>query len=150
MKSYNVILNSVNSIQNGVGYNNCIYNFDWSVLENRAYYVHFTYIGEVNNLDGLSIALVSSDFIGNQNTFQATATSTSSQTSNILGFIKPYILGASSFLLAEDNTNPPIYINSRPQNNIFNVRIINNDGNLFSPVVSELAPYILNLRFVPV
>ena len=150
-ESYNVVLNSIITIGASVSFNDVNYAIDWSFLPEQPYYVHFTYFGEVNNLDGNKIASLYVDFGAPSNTYYCNLT-TSSTTSQFMGILKPYVLGTSSFLLAEDNTNPPIYLNSRPKNNQFHVQILDNEliPNVFTPTTGNLGAYIVHLRFVPV
>lgn len=148
MKSYNIILNSTNGTQLNGSNNEIQYNFDWSILEDKHYNVHFSFVSEVADLNGSKIALVEIN-LGSNNTFILN-NNTVANTTNIIGFVKPYILGSNSFLLSEDNTNPPTYIYNRPYNNIFTIRFIDNDGVLFTPNLGSFPSYILHLRFVPV
>jgi hypothetical protein len=148
-ESYNVILTSSKPYETPASNNDVNYAIDWSFLPDQPYNVHFTYLVGLNNLDGSKVANIFVDFGCTNNTYTA-SNAVSSQNSNYLGVLKPYVLGGSSFLLAEDNTNPPIYIGERPRNNIFNVSIFDLSHTLFTPTSGSLASYRLNLKFVPI
>lgn len=147
---YTVVLNSLNaSSKPGTGANICNYRFNWQVLPDQPYEIHMTYIGEVNNIDATTLAMVYCDLGVVPNVYEA-RTTTQALSSNYLGFLESYIVGANSYLHAEDQTNAPIYINGRPRNQEFQVRILNNDGNPFTASgATALGEYIINLRFIP-
>lgn len=148
-ESYNVILTSSKPYETPASNENVNYAIDWSFLPDQPYNVHFTYLGGLNNLDGSKIANLYVDLGCVNHTYQASNT-VANPSSNYLGVLKPYVLGASSFLLSEDNTNPPIYIGGRPRNNIFNVSIRDLSDAFFTPTSGSLAGYRLNLKFVAV
>lgn len=148
---YTVVLNSLNAAsKTGTGANICNYRFNWQVLPDIPYEVHMTYMGEVNNIDDTTIAMVYCDLGVPTNVFEA-KTTTQALSSNFLGFMESYIVGANSFLHAEDGTNAPIYLGGRPRLQEFQVRVLNNDGNPYTASgATALGEYVLCLRFVPV
>ena len=148
---YNIVLNSINAYAStGTGSNTCSYRFDWSVLPDVPYEVHITYMGEVNNIDDTKLAMVYCDLGVPSNVFEAKITTTA-VSSNYLGFMETYLVGANSFLHAEDGTNPPVYFAGRPRNNEFTVRILNNDGQPYTAAgATALGDYLINLRFIQV
>ena len=148
---YTVVLNSLNAAsKTGTGANICNYRFNWMVLPDIPYEVHMTYMGEVNNVDDTTIAMVYCDLGVPSNVFEA-KTTTQALSSNFLGFMESYIVGANSFLHAEDGTNAPIYLGGRPRLQEFQVRVLNNDGNPYTASgATALGEYVLCLRFVPV
>lgn len=150
---YTVLLNSVlASAVGGTGANTRTYNFDWTIMPDVPYEVHFTYIGEANNLDYTSLPLVYVDFNVSTNVFEPTNVGgrTGARTSQYIGFLESYLVGANSFLHAEDGTNTPIYLAGRPCNNYFTVRVLNNDGTQFTAGgASALGEYILTMNFYP-
>lgn len=147
--SYNVVISTNDYISSNSNFNSLNYGIDWTFLPDQPYNVHFTYLGGINNLDGTEIANLFIDFGSVGYTYQA-GNKINKLTTNFLGVLKPYVLGATSFLLAEDNTNPPIYIGSRPVNNIFTVNILDNQNTLFIPTTGSLAEYKLVLKFIPI
>jgi len=148
-ETYNVILTSTKPFGTPAGNNDVDYAIDWSFLPDQPYNVHFTYLGGLNNLDGSKVANIFIDLGCVNHTYHASNV-VASPVSNYLGVLKPYVLGASSFLLSEDNTNPPIYIGGRPRNNIFNISIRDLSDALFTPTTGSLSSYRLNLRFVAI
>jgi hypothetical protein len=147
---YTVVLNSLNAYsKTGTGANICSYRFDWTTIPDVPYEVHMTYMGEVNNIDDTTIAMVYVDLGVPPNVYEA-RTATVALASNYIGFLESYIVGANSFLHAEDGTNQPISINGRPRNNDFTVRVLNNDGNPFTAFsATALGEYVICLRFIP-
>ena len=147
-ESFNVVIGTGSFFQSLGSFNNLLYAINWDFLPEQAYNVHFTYLGGPNNLTGDELANLFIDFGASNNTYNA-GSSVNAVKSNFLGVLKPYILGGSSFLLAEDNTNPPIYLSSRPRNNVFQVTLYDNTGGLFNPTTGALAEYKLMLKFIP-
>ena len=147
---YTIVLNSLNAATTtGTGANTCSYRFDWSQLPDCPYEVHFTYIGELNNIDYSTLPMIYIDFQAQSNVYEARA-SNAVLMSQYLGFLQTYLVGASSFLHAEDGTNAPIYLAGRPSNNQFNVRVLDNGGNPFTAAgATALGPYILTMTFYP-
>jgi hypothetical protein len=153
-KVVNVILNSNNAIT-GSTTQKATYFMDWgSILEdNTPYYLHFTYIGGKNTIDGTNLATIYADF-QTSNKFNTSSSQFASST-QMLGFLKPIVfVGASNFgyFQAEDNTNVPTYLTSRPQNNNFAISIFNNANPpaLYldqTAVPANPAAYILILSF---
>jgi hypothetical protein len=83
------------------------------------------------------------------NVYEARATS-QALSSNYIGFLESYIVGANSFLHAEEGTNVPIYFGGRPRNQEFSVRILDNAGNPFTASgATALGEYVIALKFVP-
>ena len=127
-KIVNVVLNSNNALT-GSTTQSANYFMNWgSILEdNTEYYLHFTYIGGKNTIDGANLATVYANF-NISNKFNTSEKQSASSTT-MLGFLKPIVfVGASNFgyFQAEDNTNVPTYLTSRPQNNNFNISIFDN------------------------
>jgi hypothetical protein len=146
-KSYNVVLNSTNKISSGASLSECKFGFDWSVMQDGEYDVHFTFISKVMNLSTNDVACINVN-LGSQNVFQATS-NVSASTTNFLGIAKPYLVSTTSYLLSEDNTNPSISLNGRPRDNHIDVRINNNDNiTLFAPTTGSMADWVLQLQFI--
>ena len=145
MKSYNIILNS----NNGVGSNNSqkTYYFDWSQLVQGKYELTFSYVGQLNNLTGGSIPLIYID-IGQQGNIEVL--SNGYKNGIYLGFLKPYVLGTTSYLYSNDGENGSIILGSRPVQNNLTVSILNNSSTQTSFTDSNSQPpanYILSLKF---
>jgi len=94
--------------------------------------------------------MIYSDLFSSSNTYVATnqAGRTGAGTSNFLGVAYPYIVSTTSTLHAEDSTSPPIFINSRPNNNQFTVSIVTNASGA-STAYPSLPAWVLVLSFVP-
>ena len=89
--------------------------------------------------------------LGTSNTFQTKSQIYSAVRTHCIGSL---FVGYSTSLLnslyANLSTNPPIYLNSRPNNNTVNVSILTNTGALWldkagTPVA--IGDYVLNLNF---
>lgn len=147
---YTIVLNSLNAAsKTGTGANICNFRFNWQVLPDVPYEVHMTYMGELNNVDATTIAMVYCDFGVPPFVYEA-RTTTQALSSNYIGFLESYIVGANSFLHAEDGTNVPIYLGGRPRNQEFQVRVLNNDGNPFTASgATALGEYVIALKFIP-
>lgn len=146
-KSYSVILNSTNKISSGATLSECRFGMNWGILPEGEYEVHFTFISKVMNLSTTDIACINVN-LGSSNVYQAGA-NTSASTLNFIGIAKPYLIGTSSYLLSEDNTNPPIYLNGRPRDNFIDVHIEANDNiTNFAPTTGSMADWILQLQFI--
>lgn len=151
LKTTQVVLTTSNYISGSTN-NNAKFSIDWnSVLKPYIpYKMHFTYLGGQNVYNGTKPAFVSIDF--NTAVYQA-GTSVSAINSNLIGFLAPVIIQPGSntvYLQAQTNTNEPVYLERRPLNSIFNVRIVDIDGNLWTdnattPAVP--ASWVLTLHF---
>jgi hypothetical protein len=151
-KIVNVVINSNNAISGSTN-NNATYNIDWgSILKPRqAYKLHFTYTGQPNTFTSATkLAQIMIDF----NLEQYTTTSTSgAPTTMTIGCLRSiYLNGTTNYLFSDDINNPPIYLESRPQNNTFRVQVMTNDAtpvpwtdNTGTPAVN--GNYILILSF---
>jgi hypothetical protein len=146
-ETYNVVLNS--NLAGGT-VNDATFNFDWSVLPDRNYTVHYSYNTANMSIATGKVCLISSDLFATSNTFIAGAQTgrTTAQSSNILGVAYPYIYGATSALHADDSTAPPMYINTRPSLNQFTIQIKTADA---TPIdYPSLGAWVLVLHFRPV
>lgn len=145
-ESFTVVLNS--NLASGT-VNEATFNFDWSVLPDRNYVVHYSYNTTNMNIATGKVCIISSDLFASSNTyFAGSQTSrTSSLTSNFLGVAYPYIYGAVSALHADDSTAPPLYLNTRPTSNQFSIHIKTADA---IPVdYPTLGAWVLVLQFTP-
>lgn len=148
---YTITLNSLSAYQSPVLSNNTrVYNIDWSaIMPDQPYEVRFTYLGENNNIGYARLPLVYCDF-GNTNVYAPTTGDSRAPTSQFIGFIRSFVVGTTGYYNTESETNMPIYLNSRPRNNVFTVRIVDLDNIPFVPFGgANLQPYILTLNFYP-
>jgi len=145
-KSYNVVLNSTNKISSGASLSDCRFGMNWGILPEGEYEVHFTFISKVMNLSTTDIACINVN-LGSSNVFQAGA-NTSANTLNFIGIAKPYLVSTTAFLLAEDNTNPSVFLNGRPRDNYIDVIINANDNvTLYAPTTGAMLDWVLQLQF---
>lgn len=146
-ESYTVLLNS--NLSTGT-LADAQFNFDWSVIPNRNYLVHYSFNTANMNITTGKVCLISSGLFSNANCYFAGAQDirTASQSTNVLGVAYPYIYGATSALHADDSTAPPIYLNARPTLNQFTIHIKTADA---TPIdYPNLGAWVLILRFTPV
>lgn len=152
-QTYTFVFNSLAGVKAGLSANDIQYNIDWSVMPDQPYTIHMTYLGENNNIDGITVPMVYADLLAPRNVYEAGSplARTQASSSNFLGFVQMYLLGGQSFLHAEDGTNAPIYISSRPRNNQPRIQVLNNNvpQTGFIPGAGNLADYVLTLHFIP-
>ena len=153
---YTIILNS--NLGAGALNNVKTFNFDWSIIPDRNYEVHFNFNSMPMSLTWISqpLCMIYSDLFVGGNTFMPTTTN-GAPTSQALGVAFPFVQSATSFIHAEDGSTPPIFINTRPRNNQFTVSLLTNANppvpfNPFSGagVEGTMAPWVLMMEFVPV
>ena len=141
-KSYTIVFNSIiapNSVVNET------FQYDWGQLPNVPYKVSFSFMSTIDNLTGNAIAVVYID-LNQQCGIVASQNGTSGLKNNYLGCLLTTGTGASNYLYADTTTNPPIYLNGRPNNNNVFVEIRTNaSGGVtnYSPTAWE---YILTLN----
>jgi len=152
---YTIILNSINAYQSpsGVNQNNDkVYNINWeAIMPDCPYEVHFTFMAENNQTLLTTIPMVYCDF-GNTNVYQPASAGgrTIAGTTGYMGILRGFGVGGQFSFFSEDETNMPIYLNSRPRNNVFTIRILNNDGTpFFSPTGGNIGSYIMTINFYP-
>lgn len=149
----NVILNSNNALAGSVN-NDATYNIDWGAIlkPNQPYKLHFTYVGQSNTITAASkIAQIQIDFQMQQYLNQSSTYG--APTSLSIGCLRTfYVNGVINYLFADDNNNTPIFLQTRPFNNLFRVRVLNNDStpvlwtdNAAVPVAN--GNYVLSLSF---
>lgn len=152
-KIVNVILNSNNALTGSTN-SNATYNIDWDAIlkQDKAYKLHWTYVSQSNTITAATkVAQVQIDFqmeqyLGQSSTYGAPK-------SLIIGCLRTfYVNGTINYLFADDNNNPPIYLERRPYGNTFRVQVLTNDAtpvewkdNAATPVVN--GNYILSLSF---
>lgn len=152
-KIVNVILNSNNAISGSTN-NDATYNIDWGAIlkPNKSYRLHWTYVGQSNTITAASkVAQVQIDFQMEQ--YLNKSSTYGAPKSLTIGCLRTfYVNGVINYLFADDNNNPPIYLERRPYGNTFKVQVLTNDAtpalwldNAVTPVVN--GNYMLNLSF---
>ena len=149
-KPFTLVINSNNrSVGNA---NFAIYNFDWSVLPDVPYYLSFSFTASDNAnyvLATASSASIYIDFGENTQTYTCLVNNHGAPSSQYIGSLrKRHVSGTNHCLYADQNTNPPVYLNGRPTNKNFLIRIFTDNLALYD--VSLLGSYILTLYFEPV
>lgn len=148
MVAYTVVLNSVN----GVGQFNTqkTYLFDWSVFQSGKYLVSFSYIGKDDILKGTKLPLLYAQLGGSK--VYTTGTTIASHPFAFLGALRVGTLSndGTTHLQAENQTNPPIFLDSRPSSQQFTVEIQDETGALFldqGVPIGDINGYVLTLFF---
>jgi hypothetical protein len=153
VKITNVILNSNQALANSTN-NNATFNFDWgSVLKSdKPYLLTWSYMGQPNTLTVASkVAQIQIDFQMEQ--YLNKVSTYGAPTATCIGVLRSIFLNnALNFLYAETGSNPAIYMQTRPFNNLFTVKVLTNDAtpigwtdNAGVPVVNN--NYMLTLSF---
>lgn len=130
-KIYNVVFQSAIPSQTTVGE---IFYYDWGQMPEGEYKVTFCFTSAIATLVNTTIANIFVDL--GQGTPIASVDG-SCYKSHYLGMLRPTATGASSYLFADLNGNPPIYLMNRPNNNRVFVQIHANTGTFetnYSPV----------------
>lgn len=146
-ETYNIVLNSNDATVSGTDY---LFSFDWSVIPEGTYLVHFGFnSATVNTVANPQIAMIYTTLLSGANTYAATnqAGRASAQTNNFLGVAYPYIVSTTSTLHAEDSTNPPVFLNSRPRVNQFSVSVFTNAS--AATAYPSLPAWVMTLHLKP-
>ena len=142
MVSFNIVLNSLNRVTGGAT-NDCQYNFDWNSLPQGKYKVNFTYMGSLNSINGSRIASFFCD-LGQSKVFSTNINATNSVSTRNLGVLTYNGLG----LISAYNFNSPIFLDSKPNNNIFSVQVLDTLGIPFIDDTGNiLKDYVVILHF---
>lgn len=145
-ETFTIVLNS--NLASGT-INDATFNFNWDILPNRAYTVHYSFNTSNMSITTGKVCTINIDIFADSNTYYAgnPTERTSALTTNFLGVAYPYIYGATSALHADDSTAPPLFLNSRPSNNQFTVSIKTADA---IPIdYPSLGAWVLVLQFRP-
>jgi len=157
-----VICNSANAMS-GSTTTNATFMVDWNaILEPQTpYHVHFTYLGGVNTyVNGTTTATNPALLWANFNTLSYivpklssfTSTNGSPVSSGFLGVLEPEVVDRttrSCFLRASTETNNAVWMERRPLNNMFNIKILDTDYNTWvDQSGNALANWVLNLHFI--
>lgn len=146
-ETYNIVLNSNDATVSGTDY---LFSFDWSVIPEGTYLVHFGFnTATVNTVANPQIAMIYTTLLAGANAYAATSQTgrASAQTTNFLGIAYPYIVSTTSTLHAEDSTNPPVFLNSRPRVNQFSVSVLTNAA--AATAYPSLPAWVMTLHLKP-
>ena len=156
--TYNVVLNTLNSTLETIANDtwNKSYYIDWSArMPEGKYKLSFTFISEGNVVNSFAtIPVVYSDIVSSSSN-SILPQSTVYQNTNILGTLYPTSIHTPTDICcfrADLTSNPPIYLNNRPFNNIFTVQIYNNSNPPLSyldqaTIPAQIGIYMLILHF---
>lgn len=138
MTIYTVLFKSSTRVA-GTTTTNAFYNVNWDNMlpENTAFNVRFTFLSPTVNITSLTAPVQILMTLGQHHTYRMSGTSSSTVSTNLLGFLVPPQLSTTTFLQADNATNNPIYIDQRPSNN--NVQVI------ISSTVSPFAEWVDNV-----
>lgn len=127
------------------------YEVDWTQIPNGKYSVTWTLNASNNTFTTPIVSAFVHIDLGTTNTFQTKSQIYSAVRTQCIGSLfVGYSTSALNSLYADLSTNPPIYLNNRPNDNTVNVRILNNTGALWvdkaaTPIA--IGAYVLNLHF---
>lgn len=138
---YNVVLQSAIPSQTTVGE---IFYYDWGQLPEGQYKVSFTFISAIATLVNTTVANIFLDL--GQDTDLVSA-SGQQYRSGYLGMLRYSGTGASNYLFAGLNDNPPTYLMNKPANNRVFVQIHANTGTFETNYSVAPGAYTLCLSF---
>jgi|TARA_R100000084_G_C4627585_1_gene136586 hypothetical protein len=138
--SFNIVINSEDRVSGTT--NDANYFFDWGQLKECAYRVYFQGITEASTGGSSDLSpIFVTDLINNNDLY----TSRSSYT-GFLGVMEDFYAAAVTDAFSFRSQNSPIYLEARPNKNIFNIKKLDLSGSSF-PTSHD---YIIILKFVPV
>ena len=141
---YTVVLQS--AIGDGPSLSSETFFYDWSQIPDVPYYVRFSFASSVNPVIQINqMAMLYVDLAQSNNQIaSAQYSAQSAYRSQFLGNLMYATVSGNSYLFAENNTNPPTYLNERPKSNNITVEIRSTLTTYFTPFSS---PYSLILSF---
>ena len=159
-KCYKVLIDSANGTVFGVEGNAFMdYNFDWSILPDVPMKMTFTFNSIQTLISGNRNAYISVG-LGQNTTYQVSSQTgdTQARTTAIIGSLRNELMGTNTgtneshnhfAIRANYNDNAPTYLNGRPYNNQFQVKIEDGNGNEWvgNDASDHLGNYVLILNF---
>jgi hypothetical protein len=143
-KIYNVVLQS--SIGDGPTQSSDTYFYDWTQLPDVPYVVTFSFTSSVNPMT--QFGQYASLYVDLSQSYNQLATCQTAvqyaYRGQFLGNLLYGVVAANNYLYAENNTNPPTYLNGRPRSNNFTVEIHSTPTVDYAPFTSV---YCLILSF---
>ena len=121
-KTYNVVLQS--AIGDGLTTSNETFFYDWTQIPDVPYYVSFCFMSATTALTQTQTAMLYIDLSQSYNQIATSQTSIqSAYKGQFLGNLLYGVVASNNFLVAENNTNPPTFLNGRPRSNNFTVAV---------------------------
>lgn len=107
------------------------YFYDWSLLPEKRYKLNFNFCTNGHTSSWTNCLNIFSDFAQLNTRFASPPYTAGNNRLNysFLGIARPTLIGANSYLWADDNFNGTLYLNGRPTNNNFVIYLLNNDAN---------------------
>ncbi len=121
-KTYNVILQS--AIGDGPTTSNDTFFYDWTQIPDVPYYVSFCFMSSTTALTQNQTAMLYVDLSQSYNQLATSQSLTqSAYKGQFLGNLMYAATTPNSYLYAENNSNPPTFLNGRPRSNDFTVAV---------------------------
>ena len=133
--SFSLVLNSLQGTATTAGSQTSVgFNFNWSVLEiDASYEMRFIYQSkDAGALTASSHKQIRLTGIGGLNNSYNVTSNGAATSTEVIGLVYPLPVGATYFLFAGTETNPPVYFKNRPSGNNFKVELLNFDNALSS------------------
>ena len=145
-KIYNIILES--SVGTGATSRNKSYYIDWGRLPDGPYKITFAFTTTESAQLNTQVANIFVDLgQGMNNIIAQNSSGSSTFRSDYLGFLLVTGTGNAQILFCDTVTNPPLYINQKPNNNNMVVEIQSNTSPFDADFTSEVGTYTLILSF---
>jgi hypothetical protein len=145
-KIYNIILES--TVGTGATNADKSYYIDWGRLPDGPYKITFAFRASESNHLNITVANIFVDLGQGMNTVIAQNPSGKpSYRSNYLGFLFVTGTGNAHMLFCDTTTNPPLYIDRKPNNNNVLVEINTNTAPFNTDFGGEVGNYTLILSF---
>ena len=126
------------------------YFFDWTLIPDKRYKLNFNFITSSHTSTWANALNIFTDMCQLNTRFAQPMNSDGNNRLNYsyLGTSRVNVIGASSYLWADENFNGTLYLDGRPTNNNFVIYLLNNDSNK-TPYSSTTLPgqYSLTLSF---
>jgi hypothetical protein len=144
-KIYNIVLNSANAY--GADVTNLKFFVNWARFEEGRYKLTVNFISGLITTTNATLCQIFTDMCQTDTFFGENPYTTNSQFNSFayLGTCQFTGTGANNVLILDNNCNFPIYLSHKPQNNLFTVSLLNNDGNRQSYGPMLAASYSLTL-----
>jgi len=145
-KCYNIVLDSNYVYAAGATNSSNQYYVNWDgIMPDKAYKVTFSFMTTIESgLDALVMCLMINLGCNDTYVYKANGSMT---TSNFLGILELKDTGNTHFYFADQTTNPPVYIPSRPFVNQIMVQFTNGIDETSFYSTPTVAGYVLTLHF---